>query len=52
MSKYEPKRITEICPLIEATCCITANGKGYDIEKDFNSWVKAYVYKKINKANK
>ncbi|QIH37889.1 hypothetical protein G7A72_03325 [Flavobacterium sp. Sr18] len=42
----------EICPLVEAACCISANGKGYNIDKDFNGWLKIYINDKINKENK
>jgi hypothetical protein len=37
----------EIHPLVEAACCITSNGKGYDIDKDFNSWVREYIKNKL-----
>jgi hypothetical protein len=42
----------EICPLVEAACCISANGKGYDIDKDFNSWVRDYIKEKLKTKNK
>lgn len=42
------KKTYEICPLVEAACCISNGGKGYDIDKDFNSWVKDYIKKRLN----
>ncbi|MEW5675543.1 hypothetical protein ABGT15_04460 [Flavobacterium enshiense] len=27
--------------------CISAGGKGYDIDKDFNSWLKNYIKEKL-----
>jgi hypothetical protein len=38
----------KICTLVEATCCISNGGKGYDIEKDFNGWVKEWIKKKLS----
>ena len=36
-----------ICPLVEAACCISNNGKGYDINTYFNSWVRDYINEKL-----
>jgi len=49
---YTEESSGQICRLVEAACCITANGKGYDIDNDFNSWVREYVKMKLGMPNK
>ena len=43
------KEKNTICPLVEAACCITANGKGYDIDNNiiWVPWVKDYIKRRI-----
>lgn len=42
----------KIHPFVEAACCIIANGKGYDIDKQFHSWLRKYIKEKIQKNGK
>jgi hypothetical protein len=50
-SKQPYKKDYEICPMIEAACCISAKGKGYDINKEFNSWIRDYIKEKLGINN-
>lgn len=33
--------------MVEAACCIVDKGRGYDIENDFNGWVKKWIKEKL-----
>lgn len=46
LQKRKPKRADS---LIEAACCISTNGKDYNIDEDFTGWVRLYIIDKLKK---